>query len=113
MKRKSAAAEALGLLGLARRAGAVVKGTEAARRALRSGEAALVLVAEDASRTQLEKVLGLLRHGSVPYRVLGDRVSLGSAVGSGPLSAVAITMPTFAEQIVRRIAADEGRAGTR
>lgn len=113
-KRKSGKAEALSLLGLARRAGSVVKGTELTRRALRNGEVCLVLLAEDASRSQLEKVLGLLRHGSVPYRMVEDQAGLGAAVGSGPLSAVAVTRASFAEQIARRLDRDDaGRAGDR
>ncbi|MEX0980376.1 MAG: L7Ae/L30e/S12e/Gadd45 family ribosomal protein [Gemmatimonadota bacterium] len=102
-KRKSGRADALSFLGLARRAGAVVKGTDATRRALRNGEVALVLTAEDASPAQLEKVLGLLRHGTVPYRTAGSRAELGAAVGSAPLSTLAVTKASFADQIVQRL----------
>jgi ribosomal protein L7Ae-like RNA K-turn-binding protein len=94
---------ALRLLGLARRAGAVEPGTERARNALRSGTAKLVLVAEDASAVQLKKIEGLLLRESVPRAVLGSRAVLGAAVGTGPLSAVAVTERGFAEQLLRRL----------
>lgn len=96
------------MLGLARRAGAVVKGTDATRRGLRAQEVALVLMADDASDSQLEKVLGILRHGSVPYRKAGSQTEIGAAVGSGPLSAVGVTASSFAEQIVHRLDAAAG-----
>ena len=99
-------AEALALLGLARRAGAVVKGTDATRRALRNGEARLVIVAEDGSETQLKKVLPLASARGVPWETLGSRQNLGTAVGNGPLTVAAVTQPGFAEQLQERLKQD-------
>ncbi len=96
-------AEALRLLGLARRAGAVASGTEATRRALRQGEARLVLMAVDASSVQLDKVRSALRNRPIPRAILGDRATLGGAVGREPVSAVAVTASTFAEQLRRKL----------
>ena len=89
-EKRSPRAEALQLLGLARRAGTVVLGTQRTRDALRSGEAALVVVAEDASAVQLSKIEGLMRARAVPRACLGDRVTLGGALGGPPVSAVAL-----------------------
>jgi ribosomal protein L7Ae-like RNA K-turn-binding protein len=77
-------ADPLALLGLARRAGKVLQGTDAVRRAVRSGEAALVLLAGDASPVQLEKVRRLLRHHEVPHAVVADRNRLGPPSGRVP-----------------------------
>jgi ribosomal protein L7Ae-like RNA K-turn-binding protein len=95
--------EALQLLGLARRAGAVVPGTDAARRAVRQGEARLVLMAGDASSVQLKKIRNALKHRPIPQGTLGDRATLGAAVGRGPVSAVAVTAASFAEQLQLRL----------
>jgi ribosomal protein L7Ae-like RNA K-turn-binding protein len=95
---------ALMLLGLARRAGALERGTGATQRAVRDGSARLVLLAQDASEVQLEKVLKLLRHRETPRGVLGSRAELGAAVGSAPLSAVAVTDKNLASQLVRQVA---------
>ena len=76
--------EVLRLLGLARRAGAVAPGTEAVRRAIREGEAQLILMASDASGVQLKKIRTTLRDRTIPQAVLGDRDALGSAVGRAP-----------------------------
>lgn len=100
---KSRRAEALALLGIARRAGAVVKGTDAVRRAVRSGEARLVVVAEDGSETQIRKVVPLLRARDVPWGKLGTKLELGAAVGSGSLTMVAVTAASFAKQLGERI----------
>ncbi|MEQ8328961.1 MAG: ribosomal L7Ae/L30e/S12e/Gadd45 family protein [Longimicrobiales bacterium] len=96
-------AEALRLMGLARRAGAVATGSEATRRAIRSGEARLVLTADDASRLQLEKIERELRNQAVPRVILGDRATLGAAVGRGPTTAVAVTGASFAAELCKRL----------
>ncbi len=99
---------ALMLLGLARRAGALERGTGSTQRAVKDGRARLVLLAQDASKVQLEKVLKLLRHQDTPRVVLGSRAELGAAVGSAPLSAVAVTDESFASQLVRQLAVNVG-----
>lgn len=96
-------ADPRGLLGLARRAGAVVVGTDAVRSAVRDGRAALVLFAADAAEGQLGKVQGVLRHHPVPVRWMPDRVALGAAVGSGPTTAVAVVASTFGETLARML----------
>jgi len=102
----SVATDVYGLLGLARRAGAVVPGTDAVRDAIRSGSARLVLFAEDASPAQLAKVRRTLRGHPVPTGSVGDRVGLGAAVGLAPLSALALTNASFAEQVQGRLKAE-------
>lgn len=101
--------EALRLLGLARRAGAVAPGTDASRRAVRKGEARFILMAGDASDVQLDKIRQLLKNRAVPWGILGDRTTLGAAVGRGPVSAVAITAPSLAEALQRVL--ENGRVG--
>ncbi len=92
-------AEALALLGIARRAGAVVKGTDATRRGLKAGEVGLVLVAHDASEAQLKKVLALAKADGVPVVRAGSRTELGGALGAGALSAVGVTGKSFVTQL--------------
>jgi ribosomal protein L7Ae-like RNA K-turn-binding protein len=94
-----------GLLGLARRAGAVVPGLEAARTAVRNGEAHLLVFAGDASPEQLKKVAGLLKHRGVPVRWAVSRAELGRQIGRGSTSVIAVTTRSFAEQLMRRLPA--------
>lgn len=94
--------ESIALLGMARRAGAIAAGTGSTRRALKEGRARLVLLAEDASETQRDKVMNLLRHGTTPRATVGTREALGAAVGSAPVSALAVTDKQFAKELVTR-----------
>ena len=103
-------AEVLRLLGLARRAGAVVSGTEAVRGAIRQGEARMVLLAEDVSGPQLKKVERTLENRSIPTAKLGTRAILGAAVGRAPVSAVAVTGGSFARQVQRKLDPQAERA---
>ncbi len=100
---RGAEGDALRLLGLARRAGAVVPGTEAARQVIRRGQARLVLMAGDASGVQLRKIRSALRNRPIPWAFLGDRATLGGAVGQEQVSALAVTAASFAEQIQRKL----------
>ncbi len=102
-------ADALGLLGIAQRAGAVIQGVEGVRRAVRAGEVELVILAEDASEGQLGKVLGLLRHNPIPQRWVAGRAQLGRAVGTAAMSVVGITNRSFAEPL--QCALPAGRRG--
>ena len=98
---------ALRLLGLARRAGAVAPGTDSVRRAIRDGEALLILMAEDASSVQLKKLRTTRDDGSIPRVTLGDRATLGAAVGMAALSAVAVTQASFATRLVEELKSSE------
>ena len=99
---------ALALLGLARRAGALERGTGSTQRAVKDGRARLVLFADDASEVQRDKVLKLLRHRATPRVILGSRAELGAAVGSAPISAVAVTEAGFASRLASHLAANLG-----
>ncbi len=99
-------AEALALLGIARRAGAVVKGTDATRRGLRQREVRLMIVAVDGADGQVRKVVPLARAQEVFWTAFGTRAELGSAVGDGPLTAVGVTGASFAKQLKQLIGRD-------
>ncbi len=103
---------ALRLLGLARRAGAVAPGTDAVRRAIREGDARLILVARDASSVQLEKIRTTLHDRSIPQAVLGDRNTLGAAVGFARLTAVAVTDRALADRLVAELETAEHGGGS-
>ena len=107
---ESRTTSALRLLGLARRAGGVAPGTEAVRRAIREGEARLILIAGDASSVQVEKVRTTLNDRAIPQVTLGDRNTLGAAVGLAPLTAVAVTNAELANKLAAELigAGDEG-----
>ena len=94
------------LLGLAKRAGMLEHGTESTRRAVMDGRARLVVLARDAAEGQRDKVMKLLRHRATPNATLGTRQELGKAVGTAPVSAVAVTDRGFAHRLVTQIQPD-------
>ncbi len=98
-------------MGLARRAGAVAPGTEAVRRAIRVGEAQLILMAWDASSVQLKKIRTTLHDRAIPQAVLGERDMLGAAVGLAPLSAVAVTSGSLAVRLLAELDGSWGEDG--
>ena len=91
------------LLGLAKRAGMLEHGTESTRRAVMDGRARLVVLARDAAEGQRDKVMKLVRHRATPNATLGTRRELGKAVGTAPVSAVAVTDKGFARRLVTEI----------
>jgi ribosomal protein L7Ae-like RNA K-turn-binding protein len=93
------------LLGLAARAGALVHGTENVRDALRRGRVKRVVLAADASPTQLEKIRPLIAALGVASDQALSREALGSALGRSSISAVAITNKGFARRVAELVAA--------
>jgi ribosomal protein L7Ae-like RNA K-turn-binding protein len=91
------------LLGLARRAGALAHGTAAVRDSIRAGEAKLVLLAGDASTVQLNKVFRTMESRSIPRVRLGDRATLGAALGLAPISSVAVTSTSLADRLLAEL----------
>ena len=80
-----------GILGLARKAGALALGTEAAIEAVRKDKAKVVIIASDASKTTIEQLENKCSFYKVKYDVPGlTREQLGSFLGRSVLSAVAI-----------------------
>jgi ribosomal protein L7Ae-like RNA K-turn-binding protein len=71
----------LQLLGLARRAGYAVVGTQAVKDALRRDELEVVLLATDASENALRRVQGTIEAATVSVSRCATRAELGRAVG--------------------------------
>jgi len=91
--------EAIRLLGLAARAGAVVAGTERVREAAARGRLRLVIVASDVSPNRRQKLMPLLERAGVRIAPGTDRARLGEAVGRAPVSAIGVTDASFARRI--------------
>lgn len=92
--------KALSLTGLATRAGKTVSGEFASEKAVKSGNARLVLVAEDASANTKKKFSDSCRFYQVPFRTIGDRESLGKAVGKDFRATVVITDAGLAQAVL-------------
>lgn len=97
-------AEALGALGLARRAGRAAVGTRAVREAARAGRVRAVVLAGDASPGARRRVEKGLQDGT-PIVSLADRERLGRAVGRETVTVVAVTDAGLAARVTAAAAA--------
>ncbi|HSK18529.1 MAG TPA: ribosomal L7Ae/L30e/S12e/Gadd45 family protein [Longimicrobiales bacterium] len=91
---------ALGLLGMATRAGAVVPGTERVREAARAGTLRLAVMASDASDNSRGKLLPLLTARGISHVIRYERSALGAAIGRGPVSAVGVVDAALADRLM-------------
>ena len=98
----------LGLVGLGIRARRAVVGVEQVRDAARRGQLVLAVVAPDASRHSLDKVLPLLEARRIRYVEAPSAAALGAAVGREATAAVGIIDPDLARGI--RALAEPGPA---
>ena len=71
----------MGLIGLATKAGKTAGGEFLTEREVKSGRAALVIVAEDASENTKKKFQNMCEYYKVPIRFYGDKDTLGHAMG--------------------------------
>jgi uncharacterized protein len=105
----------LDLLGLARRAGAVVAGFEKVKAALRAGEVGLLVQAADAAEDGRNKIQALARALGPQVALLQfcTAAELGAAVGREAAVHVGVAPGRFAEELLReaqRLAGLRGEA---
>lgn len=105
-KSRSAKSEALAFLGIAQRAGALVKGNDAVRQALRRREVSFLILAEDGSETQKKKLIPLAEARGVPRKSFGSMNELGAALGHGPVAAVGVMESRLAGELKKRLGCD-------
>ena len=98
----------LGLIGLARRAGALVTGFEKTREALKAGRARIVLAARDGAEDGRAKLAALAAAGSVPVVSLFDGHELSAALGREGVVHAALAAGGMAERLMREVRRLEG-----
>src|SRR6185503_7428577 len=98
----------LGYLGLGVRAGTVVVGVDAVRRALQARELRCIVVARDASQRAREKVLRLATALGVPQVEGPGAAELGAKMGKPPVMVAGVRDAALADGIVRAGAAGQG-----
>lgn len=88
-----------GFLGLAAKAGQVVSGDDTCERAIRSGKAKLVIVAEDATDNTKKKFNNICMHKKVDIVFYGKKELLGKYIGKDVRSVLTITNEGFAARL--------------
>lgn len=100
--------EIRGLLGLARRAGRLSVGSRETRIGLHRGEVRLVLLAADASPRDRERVTRVAAEEGVPARIVGDRDTLGAAIGRDAVAVLGVRDAGMAQGLLARLKGIEG-----
>ncbi|MEX2105033.1 MAG: YlxQ family RNA-binding protein [Bacilli bacterium] len=86
-------------LGLAMRAGKVISGEELVIKAIRSNQAKVVVLSNDASHNTAKQIKDKSHTYNVHIIPIEDRYVLGNAIGKDQRVVVAITDAGFAKQI--------------
>ncbi len=93
----------LSMLGMATKAGKVVSGEFSTEKAVKSGQAYLVLVAEDASDNTKKNFSDMCNYYDVPMKSFGSKEELGHWVGKAMRASVCILDEGFAKSIQKKI----------
>ena len=93
----------LGTLGLAMKAGKLVSGEFMTERAIRDGDARLVVVAQDASPGTKKKFTDSCTFYRVPILFTADKETLGRAVGKHERASLAVTDEGLAASVRNNI----------
>ena len=95
---------ALGLLGLMRRAGKLGTGEAGTRQTVRSGEAKLILLASDASPNAVKRAAGFAAKAGVPMlRLDADQAALCAAAGASGGVIFSVCEEGFARAFIRKL----------
>ncbi len=92
----------LSLIGLCLRAGRLKSGTGAFE-SIKTNEANLIIIADDASENTLKKATDSCAYYGVDYRIYGTKESLGHAVGKEIRAVLAVTDPGFSDSIIKKL----------
>jgi ribosomal protein L7Ae-like RNA K-turn-binding protein len=100
----------LRLLGLGVRGRGAVVGVERVREAAKSGKLALAVVAADASKNSLDKLLPLLNARRINFIEVPSAAELGAVAGRDQAAAIGVVDPQLANGIVALTRTGPGRA---
>jgi ribosomal protein L7Ae-like RNA K-turn-binding protein len=103
--------EIRGLLGLAHRARGLAIGSREARTGMRRGEVHLILLSEDSSARDRERLRRVAEEERVETRDVGSAEELGAAIGRGAVGVLGIRDRHLATGILRRLEEDTTRTG--
>jgi len=93
----------LSLIGLATKAGQTASGEFMTERAVKTGRAALVIVAGDSSDNTKKKFRDMCEFYKVPIYFYGDKDTLGHAMGKEFRASLAILDEGFAKGVLKHL----------
>lgn len=93
----------LSLLGLAKKSGNIASGEFATEKAVKTGTAFLVVVANDASDNTRKRFADKCSFYNVPIEFYSDKAGLGHALGFEMRTSIAVLDPGFADSLIKKI----------
>ncbi len=96
----------LSLVGLAAKAGKVVSGEFSTEKAVKTGQAFLVLVSEEASGNTRKKFQNMCAYKEVPIVVYGAKEAIGRAMGKEMRASLAILDQGLADAIKKQLSVE-------
>lgn len=93
----------LSLIGLATRAGKTVSGEFSTEKAVKSGKAYVVMVADEASDNTKKKFQNMCTYYEVPIYLYGTKEQLGKAMGKEFRASLAVTDPNLSDAIMKEL----------
>lgn len=92
----------MSMVGFATKAGKTESGEFSVERAIKTGRAKLVIIAEDASDNTSQMFQNKCKFYNVPYLIYGTKEQLGSMTGKSIRASVAITDSNFGIAITNK-----------
>lgn len=93
----------LSLLGLAMKAGRIESGEFSTEKAVKSQQAALVIVSSDASDNTKKMFTNMCTYYQVPFCCYGTKDELGPAIGKEIRASLAVTDEVFRDAIIKEM----------
>lgn len=93
----------LRMIGMAMKAGSVVSGEFMTERAVKSGKACLVVIAQDVSENTRKKFRNKCEFYEVPLREYFTKEELGHSLGKEFRASLAVTDEGFAQAILKKM----------
>ncbi len=95
------------LIGLAMRAGKVASGEFSTEKAVKTGKACLVIMAEDASDRTKKECSDMCSYYRIPFAIYGTKEELGHCIGKEMRASLAVLEPGLGRQIAEKMKTDE------
>ena len=95
MSKEASAKKVYSLISLCARAKFLKAGEEKCEKALRNGEAKLIIISRDASKNTVKKFTNKAFYYKVPVLLFGQKYELGKLTGAGASSSLCVTDANF------------------
>ena len=94
---------ALGMIGLAKRAGKVATGEFLCDKAIKNGQSRLIIIATDISENSKKAICDACNYYKVPYVLYGTGDELGRFTGTGHRVVVSVNDDNFKNAILSKL----------